>query len=200
MANANKPMGLIPVGHLLGLNWSGKAREYYIPSNNGSAFAIGDPVVLAGSADGNGVPSIALATAGATHKVLGAVVGWGVKEGLMADPAQLDSTIIPATKTKDYYVMVSDDPYIIYEIQEYGVSGTSLAATDVGGNFNLKSGTNNGYRSGWTLDNTAAVAQDATYQLQVLGTARRSDNAIGQYCKYLVRLNIHPFAAGVVGY
>jgi len=199
MANVNKPTGLLPVGHLLGLEWSGKAREYYIASNDGSAYAIGDPVVLAGSADTNGVPSVTLATAGATHPLLGAIVGWGVKEGLMADPSNLDTTIIPATKTKGYYVMVSDDPYIIYEIQEYGVSGTSYAATDIGANANLKAGTNNGYVSGWTLDNTASAAADATYQVQLLGLSRRSDNAFGQYGKLLCRLNLHQFNAAVVG-
>lgn len=195
MPNVNKPSGLSPVGHLLGLDWSGKARMYYIPSTDGNAFAIGDPVASAGSADANGVPSVTLGAAGAPLR--GAIVGWGTKEGLMADPANLDSLIIPATKTKDYYVMVADDPFIIFEVQEIG-TGTVLTAAAVGLNADLVAGNNNGYVSGWMLNNVGE-AVTATLNCRILGLARRSDNAFGQYAKYLVTINSHELNAGTVG-
>jgi hypothetical protein len=196
MANVSKATGLIPVGHLLGLDWSAKAREYYIPSSDTNAYAIGDPVTLAATADTNGVPGIIIATAGTGNPVLGAIVGWGAYEGLMADPANLNSTTIPATKTKSYYAMVSDDSYIIYEIQAIG---SAYTATDVGNNCQLTSGTNNGYVSGWQLNDAVTSTSAATAQLQLLGLARRLDNAFGLNAKYLVRINNHPFNAGIAG-
>ena len=51
MANANKPMGLSPHSYLNGATWNGQARAYYIASTDPNAFAIGDPVTLAGSGD-----------------------------------------------------------------------------------------------------------------------------------------------------
>lgn len=195
MPNTNKPMGLRPVGHLLGLDWSGKARTYYIPSTDGNAFAIGDPVASAGSADANGIASVTLGAAGAPLR--GVIVGWGTKEGLMVDPSNLDSLIIPATKTKDYYVMVADDPFTIFEVQEIG-TGTYLDATAVGLNADLIAGTNNGYVSGWMLNNVGE-AVTATLNCRILGLARRQDNAFGQYAKYLVTINSHELKAGNVG-
>lgn len=197
MANVDRPSGLSPVRFLSGASYNGQANLYYIPSSDGNAFAIGDPVASAGSADSNGVASVTLATAGTGNPVRGVIVGWGTKEGLMADPANLDSLIIPATKTKAYYVMVADDPNVIFEIQEVS-GGTALTAAEVGLNANLVAGTNNGYVSGWEVNNSGE-AVTATLQVRLLGLARRSDNAFGEHAKWLVKINNHELAAGTVG-
>lgn len=199
MANANRPMGLVPHSYLSGAPWNGMARQYYIPSTNGSVFSIGDPVALGGSGDGNGVPDIVLATAGATNKVLGCIVGMGGKVygGPGAVPGSLETTVIPATKSIGYYVLVCDDPDVLYMVQEGG-AGSALTQTSLWLNFNLASGTNTGYQSGWLLDNATGAA-DATYQLQLMRLAQMADNAMGQYAKWLVRINLHPWRAGVVG-
>jgi hypothetical protein len=199
MANTSTIAGLVPVAYLDGSPWSGKANMYCIPSTDGSIFAIGDPVTLAGSADSNGVPTIALATAGAGNLVLGAVIGmagtvYGASGG---DPTSLSTLLVPATKTKAYYVLIADSPDIIYEIQE-GTDGAALAATSVGLNFDLKSGTNNGYVSGWVLDNDTGAA-GVTLQLKSLRLAQRRDNAFGTSAKWLVKINHHQFRPGVVG-
>jgi hypothetical protein len=199
MANTSTIAGLVPVAYLDGSPWSGKANMYCIPSTDGSIFAIGDPVTLAGSADSNGVPTIALATAGAGNLVLGAVIGmagtvYGASGG---DPTSLSTLLVPATKTKAYYVLIADSPDIIYEIQE-GTDGAALAATSVGLNFDLKSGTNNGYVSGWVLDNDTG-ATGVTLQLKSLRLAQRRDNAFGTSAKWLVKINHHQFRPGVVG-
>lgn len=195
MPNVNKPNGLRPVGHLLGLDWSGKARMYHIDSTDVNAFAIGDPVASSGEADADGIPSVTLGAAGAPLR--GVIVGIGTKEGSMFDPANLDSMIIPATKTKDYYVMVADDPFTIFEVQEIG-TGTVLTAAAVGLNADLVAGTNNGYVSGWQLNNVGE-AVTATLNCRILGLSRRPDNAFGQYAKYLVMINSHELKAGNVG-
>ena len=58
MANSNAPFGLAPVEYLSGAPWNGQVRRYCIPSTDGTAYAIGDPVVLAGSADAKGIATV----------------------------------------------------------------------------------------------------------------------------------------------
>lgn len=197
MANANKPQGLSPVKHLLGASMVGQGNIYYIASDNGDAFAIGDPVKSSGSSDSNGVPGIALATAGAGNAIRGVIVGFGRYESLLANPANLDSNVIPATKSYAYYALVIDDPWVIFEVQEQG-SGTALTAAEVGLNADLVSGSNNGYVSGWQLNN-AGEGTGATLQVRLLGLTRKSDNAFGYYAKWLVLINNHELKAGVAG-
>jgi hypothetical protein len=199
MANVNRPSGLTPVKYANGAAWDGKLNMYYIDSANASAFAKGDPVMLSGTGDSNGVPGIVLATAGATNPVLGCVMGMaGTKYGASSgDPASLGTIVVPATKTKNYYVLVCDDPDVIFEIQE-GTDGAALSQTSIGLNFDLKSGTNNGFVSGWVMDNDTG-ATGATLQLKALGLAQRPDNAFGTYAKWLVKINLHAFRAGVAG-
>lgn len=199
MPNINAPSGLAPVRYLNGSPWNGQAQLYSILQANGSAYAIGDPVVVGGSADPNGVANVVLATAGTGNQVTGVIVSAGsiVNGGFMADPNNLATTVIPAAKTKNYYVMVANDPNIVFEVQEGG-AGAALTVTDVSNNFNLLSGTNSGYLSGWTLDN-ASAATTATLQLKLIGLVQRKDNALGQYAKWLVKINNHTYAAGTAG-
>jgi hypothetical protein len=198
MANSNTPFGLSPVEYLSGAKWNGQVRRYYIPSADGNAFAIGDAVVPAGSADAKGIMSVTLATPGSG--LLGAIVGMGGEKygGPSVDPTNLGTTIIPATKTKGYYVLVADDPNIIFEVQEIG-TGTPLAAADVGLNANLVAGTNNGYISGWLLTNTTEAAT-ATLDVKLLGLSQRiPDNAFGAYAKWNVLINNHYYRVGSLG-
>lgn len=199
MANTNAPSGLSPVKYLNGAPWSGQANVYYIASNDTNAFAIGDPVKSNGSADTNGVPGVTLASAGTGNPVRGVIISAGAIQegGPYVDPTNLNTTIIPATKTKAYYVLVVDDPNVIFEIQEDN-AGTAFTADEVGLNANLKSGTNNGYVSGWVVDN-AGETTTATLQLRLLGLARRANNAFGLAAKWLVLINNHELKAGTVG-
>lgn len=202
MANVSKISGLAPVAYLNGSPWNGQAREYYIPSTDTNAYAIGDPVDLAGSADTKGVASVRLATAGnnsGANRILGAIVGAGgsVYGAGLNSINNLNTIIVPATKTQDYYVLVADDPNIIFEVQEGG-TGTALAAAEVGLNCDLASGANNGYVSGWVLDN-AQTSTSANFQMQLLGLSQKSNNAFGAYAKWQCRINLHRRAAGTAG-
>lgn len=201
MANVNTPFGLKPIQYAGGSPWNGQARRYHIPSTDGNAFAIGDPVKLAGSSDTKGVASITLCAAGggAAAPILGVIVGAGgvTYGGMSADPGNLNTTVIPATKAKDYYVLVADDPDIVFEIQEIG-TGTALAAAAVGLNANFVAGTNSGYLSGFTLGNDAEAAT-ATLDLKLLGLVQRPGNAFGAYAKWEVQINNHQFRTGVAG-
>ncbi len=204
MPNANKPAGLSPVQYLNGAPWNGGGRMYYIASSNPNAFAIGDPVVLAGSSDANGVPEITLATAGAGNSIVGAIVSgagattFGGEYGVPADAP----VVIPATKTRAYYVLVADDPNIIFEVQEQN-TGTPLTAAEVGNNANLVAGANNGYVSGWQLDN-AGEGTGVTLQVKLLGLSQypggAAVNAFGLLAKWLVLINNHCYRVGSAGF
>jgi len=200
MSNASRPMGLSPIEYLDGTPYTGKARMYFIPSTDVNAYAIGDPVTFGGSADSRGVASVVRATAGANNPVLGAIVGAPavVYGGSLIDPATTgNSTLVPATKTKGYYVLVSDDPSIVYEMQEGG-AGAALGPTSVALNANLLSGVSSDFQSQWVFDN-AATGTGATLQIQLLGLVQRADNAFGAFAKWKVRINVHPFIAGTAG-
>ena len=201
MANADRPSGLSPVQYLNSAPWNGGGRVYCIPdTDDTNAYAIGDPVVLAGGADANGVPTITLATGGATNSILGAIVsGAGaLSYGSTYGVPQDSPIVIPATKSRNYYVLVADDPNIIFEVQEVS-GGTALTAAEVGLNADLVAGTNNGYLSGWEVNNSGE-GTGATLQVKLLGLAQRSDNAFGEHAKWLVLINLHCYRIGQVGY
>jgi hypothetical protein len=194
MANVSKIAGLVPVQYANGNPWNGQARTYYIPSTDTNAYAIGDPVSsLAAGSDANGVPGVVLNTV--PNALRGVIVGVGAYETLMADPNNLNTIVVPATKTHAYYVMVVDDPDVIFAIQE---SGTALTAASAGLNANLNPGANNGYVSGWTILNSS-VATTATLQLKLWGLVRTADNAFGTSAKWLVTINNHERSAGTAG-
>jgi len=198
MANQNTPFGLSPVEYLSGAKWNGQVRRYYIPSSDGNAFAIGDPVVIAGGADAKGIASVTLATPGSA--ILGPIVGMGGLQygGPSVDPTNLNTTVIPATKTKAYYVLVADDPNIIFEVQEIG-TGTALTAAEVGLNANLVAATNSGYLSGWVVTNTTE-AGTATLDVKLLGLSQRDpNNTFGAYAKWNVLINNHVYRPGSTG-
>jgi hypothetical protein len=200
MPNVNAPSGLSPVMYKNGSPWNGQARVYYIASTDVNAFAIGDPVALTGTGDAKGVPGVTLATAGSANPVLGAVVGVGgtVYGGPMADPTNLNTTVVPATKLRAYYVMVADDPNIVFEIQESITSATPLTTAAVTKNANLLSGTNSGYMSGWQFNNNT-TGTGATLQLHLFGLVQRPDNAFGAYAKWLCTINTHALANNIAG-
>lgn len=196
MANANRPTGLSPVKQLTGAPFNGQGNIYTILAADTNSYAIGDPVVSGGSADANGVPSITLA--GATGALRGVILGLGTSEGLLANPNNLNSTIRPSgAQSQNWYALVADDPFLIFEIQEVS-GGTQLAATNVGQNTDLVVGSNNGYQSGFQLAN-ASVGTTSTLQCKIMGLARKFGNSYGAYAKWLVMINNHELHTGTTG-
>ncbi len=197
MANADRPTGLSPVKMITGAPYNGQANIYSIAAAYTTALYIGDPVISDGTADGNGVPGIALAAA--TGPIRGVIVGIGSEfESMIGNIVNPNITYRPAAAQDDvWYAMVVDDPNVIFEVQEIG-TGTPLTAAAVGLNANLEIGTGNGYVSGWMVGNDDE-AVGATLQVRLLGLARRSDNAFGQYAKWNVLINAHELRVGQVG-
>lgn len=198
MANANRPSGLSPVGYLNGSDWDSRGNVYAIPTTDGTAYFVGDPVAFAGSADVNGIATVALCAAGAT--AIGVILAIGTnKSGPFADLNDLTKTSAPATKTAVYYVLVADDPNIVYEVQEIG-TGTALTATEVGLNANWVNGTPaTGVKVSATQIDNATEAVTSTLNMKLLGLVQRQDNAFGAFAKYRVIINNHAFRTGVAG-
>lgn len=197
MANVDRPNGLSPVKYKGGAPYNGSANVYCIPAASTSAFAVGDAVITGGSADANGIATIALAAA--TGAIRGVIVAVGKDKNFFANADSLGTLVRPAAaQTTDWYALVVDDPDVLFEIQEVS-GGTALTAAEVGLNSNLVIGTNNGYVSGMELDNASEVVT-ATSQLRLLGLIQRPDNAFGEHAKWLVAINVHELAsAGTLG-
>jgi hypothetical protein len=186
MANIDSAFGLKPV---LPKGGCVQTTEYYVPSSDNTALFIGDPVVIAGGADADGVQTCTIATAGTTNRVTGVVVGFRPSPSVIANGYRLASTAA--------YVLVCDDPEQVFEIQE-DADGGALAAADVGLNASLIAGTGSAVtkKSGWELDTSTKVT--TSLQLRILGFAQRADNEIGANAKVLVRIN-QPTETGAAG-
>lgn len=205
MANSNVPSGFTPVGYLNGAQWNGQGRLYSIDAAYATALYIGDPVISGGSSDVWGIPNIAIgATTGALRGVIislfnsGSTTGspGGLSVGNISNP---NLAYRPAADPNVWYALVADDPNIIFSVQEES-NGTQLAAANVGLNTISKSGTGNGFVSGWLLPSStgASPATTATLQLRLLGLAQMpgGTNVFGAYAKWLVQINVHELAHG----
>lgn len=185
MANVSRINGARPVRYLNGAPWTGKVKRYYVPSTDATALFVGDFVKSAGSADADGVPTVAQAAAGNT--LLGVVVG------IEPNPNNL-SAVYRAASTAAY-VYVADDPNIVYEIQEDSVGG-AMNATNVGNNGDIVVGSGNTSTgaSAMQLDSSDVIATTtSTAQLRVIRLASRVDNEIGTYAKWEVLINEHEY-------
>jgi len=191
MANVNAPFGLTPWNERTNAPYSGGGNTYFVPDTDNTALFIGDPVILAGSS-GNaqaGVESystVTRATAGATNRITGVVVGF------QPSPAFTPYGYRPASVAMN--VIVADDPNLMFAIQ---ADADGIAATNVGQNANLTAGSGSTAtkKSGFILDGTTPDP-DATYQLRILGLAPQINNEFGAYAQVLVRINL-PTEAGI---
>ncbi len=194
MANLNVAFGLKPVRRAHGAPANFNTREYFVPSSDSTALFIGDPVILAGSADATlTAPTVTRATAAGGNRITGVVVGFRPNDAINAVGYRAAST--------NAYVLVTDDPDQLYEIQDDSVGG-NLAAADIGLNADLVAGTGNTAtkKSGFMLD-TSTKATTNTLQLRIVGLQDRADVEVGANAKVLVRLNLttETGAAGSTG-
>lgn len=190
MANADAPTGLKPVRYLSGAPYNGAANTYFVPASDSTAIYLGGLVKIAGSADADGVMTVT-GNVASGDAVLGVVVG--------VVPVTCDSTIYRVASTARY-VLVADDPNLVFEVQEDSVGG-ALAATATGGTAELT-----GFTSGSTVTGMSAIeidssdiGTDAADDVLIVGLSRRVENEIGTHARWLVRLNNHQFVDGSAG-
>jgi hypothetical protein len=181
--NPSKPAGLSPVKYLNGANYDGKVQIYSILAANTNPFYVGDFVSTVGggtaaAGDANGIPAITLATAGSGG--IGAIVALGTTPfgGPYVNPANQGNQAFRPTGAQPiiYYAAVSDDPNIIYEVQEGG-AGTNLTQSSIMRNANIiYAAPAIGVFVSGTQINNATVGATATLDLKLLRLAPRTDN------------------------
>ena len=199
MANANAPFGLKPI-NLNGTTWSGQGKLIYIPSSQGGNIFIGDPLIPLGITDAWGVPAFGIATAGATNIIGGSFLGPANGPAGSGVTLLQSSTIYHPASTIGYG-FVCDDPDVMYSIQEDSVGG-AIAVSNAGYSNGLLvagAGSTATGLSGWMLQSSTVASGNATYQVKVLGLTRGPDNAIGNYARWNVFLNLPALQPGTVG-
>ena len=194
MANVNAPYGLVPIRYADGRPYNG-AVNYYFATGATGAIYIGDPVVMAGSANTAEVqgyapgtlPTCTVAADGDGDPITGVCVG--------VLPTDRDSTVYRADST-DRIILVADSPDLIFKGQ-CDAASTAWAATDVGSYANMLVGSGSTVtgRSGWTLDTTDGPdAADPSNQLLIVRLHPVANNAIGAYAQWEVMINNHQLA------
>ena len=179
MANSDNPSGLKPVRHASGAPYNGATNMYHVASGNSSVIAVGDPVIITGAADADGIPTVAAATAGGSNRITGVMVSLAQNGGLTRDSG------VATTASTNQYINVCDDPDVSFEVQNDG----TMSAGQIGLNaaFVYSAASTYGV-SGVELD-TSTLATTAALQLKVLRLVRRQGNAIGEFAKVEVKIN-----------
>jgi hypothetical protein len=191
MANVNAPFGLRPVRYASGQPYTGACNKYFATGATG-AIRIGDPVIMAGSANTAVVqghapgtlPTVTVALDGSGDPITGVCVG--------VLPVTADSLPYRVTST-DRIILVADNPDIIFQVQS-DAGGTALAAADIGQFAVLKAGTTALLISDWTIDTSVSPATTAGFQLQLIRFSALPNNEIGTYAVMDVTINNHQFA------
>lgn len=190
MANPNTPYGLRPYAYMSGAPYNGAVRTYYVPSGNATALYFGDPVqIVTNSSDGNGVQTAEIASAGGGTYVLGSFVGISNNAGTATIPLlQSQTPYLPASTAA--YIYVSDDPFLLYAIQEDSVGGAMVSGAS-GRNADLVAGAGSTVtsQSGWMLDSSTLQTTN-TLQLRIIQMLQEADNAVGNFAKWLVKINL----------
>lgn len=186
MANVNRVNGFRPVMYANGAPYTGKVSRYSIPASDGTAVFVGDLVKTSATADDNGVRGVVQAAAG--DACIGVVVG------IEPSMTSLDTPQYRVASTLRY-VLVADDPAIIFETQEDGDTDP-LENIDVGQNieFVVGAGSTTTGASGMQLDSDSH-ATTADHSLKLMGLVSRPNNEYvsgGQaYTRWLVKINNH---------
>ena len=204
MANQKAPRGFVPSRYRDGSAWNGATNMYHIPSTDTNQYNPGDVVLSAATgADANGIPDVIKNTTG-TGVVRGVVVG-----ALIATPnlpsiqgTNLDLTVqnIPATKTHDYYVLVVDDPAVVFQIQDDGITTANLVAASVGLNasFTVTNPTSPQQNSATVLL-SSSFAVTAGLTVKIIGLTQKPNNGFGAFATWDVVLNQHEFQGATAG-
>ena len=200
MSSVNRLNGFRPVKSITGAPYNGAANVYFVPSSDSTVIMVGDAVKLAGDARAaTGAPTVT--RAGATDAAVGIVVGilfTGVGDLTNMPPVNDLNTPVYRRASTDRYLLVCDDPNVIYEAQYLTTSvaaATITANVGLNGSFDVTAGSTTSGASGMSI--AALSATTATLPLKVVGFPQRPDNIPGDtYFSYWVKLNTTSFSTG----
>ena len=201
MANLVAPRGFVPSRMLGGSAWTGALNVYVVQASEPNQINPGDTVKSSANADANGISAVTKITNG-TDTIRGVVVGV-----LAANPGapslvgtNLDLTIqnIPAVKSKDYYILVCDDPNVLFELQDDGLTALTATSANKNASYTVTNPTSPQQNSATVLA-TSTVATTNTLSLKLFGLVQRSDNAFGVNAKWLVKFNQHELMGNTAG-
>jgi len=203
MANLNAPKGLVPSRYLDGSAWNGATNVYFIPQADTNQFNPGDAVKSAAVTDANFIPGVTKITNG-TDTIRGVMVGV-LSAGPGAQPSlvgtNLDLTIqnIPATKNQDYYILVVDDPSVLFEIQDDGSAVLSTSQMSKNAAFTVTNPTSPQQNSATVLA-VSSIATTQALPLRLMGAIQRADNDPTLVnAKWLVKINQHELQGNTAG-
>lgn len=200
MPNIVAPSGFNPSRYLNGASYNGAMNMYFIPATDGSIFSVGDAVISAANADVNGIPAVAKALGTSTIRgvIQGVLIGGPNSQSLEATTLDLTRQNIPATKNRDYYVLVVDDPEVLFEIQDDGLAALTATASNKNASYTVANPVGSAQRSASVLS-TASVGVLATLNLRLFGLVQKPNNAFGVNATWLVKFNQHELQSNTVG-
>lgn len=175
MANVVKDYGLKPVYVQGGGNLP---VTTCVALSGASALFVGDPVILAGSGDTSGRPSIDIAVGSEGTESTNI---FGVVTGIQAAGPDSLATHGGATGSARIVQVVMAFPQVVFQVNASNTTGAN--PQDIGLNFDLvlTAGDTLTGRSNWALDmgeDTQAGSTSAN-QMRLIGFVNRPDNEIG---------------------
>jgi hypothetical protein len=202
MSSVSRINGFRPVKTVTGAPYNGQGNVYFVPAADSSVIMVGDAVKLLGDARAaTGAPTVTRVSS-ATDIPVGIVVGIlfsGVGDTINMPPVNDLNTPVYRRASTDRYVLVSDDPNLIYEVQYAGTSvSAATITTNVGqnGQFLINAGNTSSGVSGFQID-SSGLATTATLPLKIVGFPNRPDNIPGDvYFSYYVKLNATTVSPG----
>jgi len=194
MASVSRLNGFRPVKTITGAAWNGQSEVVFVPSSDSTVIMVGDAVKLLGDARAaTGAPTVTRVS-GASDIAYGIVVGIlfsGVGDAQNVPPVNDLNTPVYRRASTDRYLLVCNDPNVVYEAQylSTGVAAATITANvGLNGSWDVTAGNTASGSSGMSI--AALSATTATLPLKVVGFPNRPDNIPGDtYFSYYVKLN-----------
>lgn len=190
MANSDNPQGLRPVKYLSGAPYNGAGNVYHVAVGDSVVINPGDPVIVQGTSDTRGIPTVSKSTAGATNRITGVMISKTNGEGtvLQDDP-------VSTTPSTSQYIFVSDQPDVVYDVQV----SAAFAVTDVSNTANLLIPVSTIDGKSQAEVNSSAMAAGATGQVRILRLRDVTDNEVGANANVEVVINLPTTANDLAG-
>ena len=201
MANSDTPWGLAPIH----FDEAADCHYYPVTNNYGTALYVNDPVVRVNAG------TIERASTGDGAPILGSIIALFVQNGVTSllfpdnlTPVQYMAATPGASL--QYWALVCDNPNVYFAAQEDGDTD-DLAFADIGDNVNIiftHAGNATTGISGMEIDSntegTGATKQlKLMWQFDHIEPASNVRTALGDYCKWVVKINNHQLAPNTAG-